>query len=233
MSATRTAPSPTWWQRLFRNDERRARTAYRRSLPPLYRWRRVAIGAAVVLTCSFAFAFIETNPVAWAKQRWYDVTNEVVQVRDTEAEALPEGSDLDGFAATNLVDDNFGTAWATSWQPTDVDGAAEIVCGQATADKVTVSFPATRLREIRVISGLSNATARSLQQLPAAIDFTFENGTCLRMPLTEAVEEQKFRMDTRADVSQVQVSIAAVHGGADERALDEVALSNIALFSRP
>ncbi|MGB5936536.1 MAG: hypothetical protein WBG76_11790, partial [Ornithinimicrobium sp.] len=106
----------SWWQRLLHTDDRKARRAYRRSLPPLYRWRRVAIVCALVIAVTFAFAIVGKDPAAWAQQRWYDVNGTLVQVGGVEAKALPEDSDLDGFPADALVDADPGTAWATAWR---------------------------------------------------------------------------------------------------------------------
>ena len=43
----------SWWQRFRDPTDRRARREYRRSLPPLYRWRRVLIGL-LVIACAAA-----------------------------------------------------------------------------------------------------------------------------------------------------------------------------------
>ncbi len=219
----------SWWKRLLRTDDRKARRAYRRSLPPLYRWRRVAIVCALVIAVTFGFAIVGKDPAAWAQQRWYDVNGTLVQVAGVEAKASPEGSDLDGFPAQALVDADPGTAWATTWRATKAD----IPCGGTPSGQVKVTFPETRLRELRIRPGLKDPSARSLQQQPEALDLTLPDGTCHRLLLTQLAKEQEFDFDSEEPVEHVVVSIPTVYANTDERAQDVVAVRMLALFSRP
>ncbi|MGB5953709.1 MAG: hypothetical protein WBG57_14485, partial [Ornithinimicrobium sp.] len=220
------AAPPSWWQRLLHSDDRAARRAYRRSLPPFYRWRRAGIVIACVIALSFAFAIVGTNPAAWAQQRWYDAMGSLVQVRGSSAEAVPQGSEVEGFPAAALVDDDSGTAWATAWQ----DPSTDVLCGQAPGGRVKVSFPSTRLKQVRVLPPESGA---SLQQRPASVDLTLPDGTCQRLPVTDEDGEQRLDFDSLKPVTSVVVSVAQIHPSDDERTIDEVALAKLALFSRP
>ncbi|MGB3763608.1 MAG: hypothetical protein WA966_10315 [Ornithinimicrobium sp.] len=221
------AEAPTWWRRVLRLDDRDARRAYRRSLPPLYRWRRVAIAFGCVIALSFAFAVVGNNPAAWAQQRWHDVMGTVVQVQGTSAEAVPEGSEVEGSSASALTDADSGTAWTTAWQAPPSDA----LCGQAPGGRARVTFPSTRLKQVRLRT--VDPAANPLQHRPAAVDLTLADGTCQRLPLAQQEGEQRIDFDSGGPVTSVVVSVAQVYPNADERAADEVALAGLALFSRP
>ncbi|MGB3256637.1 MAG: hypothetical protein WBG89_02195 [Ornithinimicrobium sp.] len=178
---------------------------------------------------AFAFAIVGQNPAAWAQARWYDARGALVQLRDTDAQALPPDSAAEGFSAAALVDADRGTAWATPWEPPP-EGAT---CGKAPGGKVRVTFDSARLKQIRVFPGLDDPSLRSLQQLPAGVDVTFPDGTCLHMPLTEKAEEQRLDIDSETPIKSIEISVPNVHESTDDRAAEVVGLTNVALFSRP
>ena len=81
-----------WWRSRSTAEERAARAAYRRSLPPLYRWRRVALAAALVLGAVVAFTRIGSNPIAFAASTWWELRDEVVEVEHVRASTVVGGA---------------------------------------------------------------------------------------------------------------------------------------------
>ena len=52
----------TWWTRLWNRKDRGARRAFRRSLPPLYRWRRVIITVLALLLIGGGLTLVGRSP---------------------------------------------------------------------------------------------------------------------------------------------------------------------------
>ena len=103
-------PQRGWWDP---ERQRAARREYRRSLPPLYRWRRVL----VALACSWPSAVVLTltgnNPVGWAQERWRELT--VTWSRRRRDRRRPAaglgGADVRRREAPGSRQE----AWATAW----------------------------------------------------------------------------------------------------------------------
>ncbi len=170
-----------------------------------------------------------TNPVQWVKARWYDVTNQVVQVPGVTATAVPSGSGLPGHPAEATVD---GTPadWATRWVPPEATAA----CGGAPdVGRVLLSLPPTRIREIRVVAGTPDASRRPLQFLPASLHLTLSDQTCLALPLRRGAAEQVLEVDSEVEVTSVLIGIGSATRPSDARAQPVVAISEISLWSRP
>src|SRR5215203_1533192 len=71
-------------------QDRAARKAYRRSLPPLYRWRRVIIGVVMVaLVTSAAVVLLRSDPIGTVQSGWYSLRREFVWVRPVTASVVP------------------------------------------------------------------------------------------------------------------------------------------------
>ena len=73
---TRSTQRSTWWTRLWDSKDRVARRAYRRSLPPLYRWRRVIIVVLALGLIGGGLTVVGRSPKAFVLARYYDVRNE-------------------------------------------------------------------------------------------------------------------------------------------------------------
>lgn len=225
------APAPprrTWWQRLLRSDTRLARQAYRRSLPALYRWRRVAIAGLLAVVVGGGLAVAGRDPVGFAVDRWWDLTDRLEPVQDVFARAEPEMSVVGDNVAEHVLDTDRLTAWVTGWTPTEE--VAE--CGDARGGRLTLTFPATRVRELRVVTGVTNPSERLLQHVPARLDVVLPDGTCRPLTLGTQDQEQMLELDTGEQVTQLTISIGEVRT-ADERARDVAGLSQLTLMARP
>ena len=78
---TRSTQRSTWWTRLWDSKDRVARRAYRRSLPPLYRWRRVIIAVLALGLVGGGLAVVGRSPKAFVQARYYDVRRTLVPVK--------------------------------------------------------------------------------------------------------------------------------------------------------
>ncbi len=219
-----------------RAQERAARREYRRSLPPSYRWRRAGVTVVAVLLVGGLLTAIGHNPVSWATQRWYDLTDRTVVVQGLSLTAEPADSVAPTFRLGSLVDGEPATAWATTWPAGSVGGAP---CGSTPAGvgRVVIELdPATRLRGVRVRAGLGDA-GRDAQPRPARLDLTFDGGPgCVSVPLEDRPGLQTQDLDTGGTVSRVVMSVGDVYGPSATPAapgVPRVAVSELELLARP
>jgi hypothetical protein len=223
--------SSRWWHRFSNPEERQARRAYRHSLPPLYRWRRVMIGVLTPIALMALLAVVGKDPAGWAKDRWHDAKGDVVQVFDVKAAAVPRPSALRDNPAANLVDNNPKQAWATRWVPT---GNKAPVCGGApNVGQVQVTLPPTRIRQIRVRAGVNDPSQQPLQFLPATLHVTLSDKTCRVLSLKRTAQEQMIDFDSETEVTSVRIGVASAIQPPDPRAQRIVAISELSLWSRP
>lgn len=218
-----------WWQRVMRSDSRVARRAYRRSLPPLYRWRRVGVTALVGVLVVGGFAVVGRDPVGWTMDRWYDVTNRLDPVGDVTAQALPESSVIGDHGPNGLLDLDPATAWVTGWTPTQDPPR----CGEGRGGRVVLAFPETRVRELHVLTGVTDASDRPLQHIPTRLDVQLPDGSCRTVTLERGPEVQEVAFDTGETVSRLTVSIGQTHTADDERVQDVAGLTQLTLLARP
>nr|WP_281497225.1 zinc ribbon domain-containing protein [Ornithinimicrobium sp. F0845] len=218
-----------WWSRLLRSDTRLARRAYRRSLPPLYRWRRVGVTALIAAVVLGGFAVVGSDPVGWTMDRWYDVTNRLDPVRDVGAQALPEDSVIGDNDPNGLLDADPTTAWVTGWTPPE----GRPSCGDGRGGRVVLTFPETRVRELHVITGVTDPSDRPLQHIPTQLHVQLPDGTCRTVDLTRAPELQEVPFDTERAVGRLTISIGETYTGDDERIQDVAGLSQLTLLARP
>lgn len=218
-----------WWQRLLRSDSRIARRAYRRSLPPLYRWRRVGLGALLALLIGGGFAVIGRDPVGWGVDRWYDLTNRLEPVRDIAVRAEPEDAVIGDNGAAGLVDADPGSAWVTAWEPSD----EAVACGAAPGGRVVLTFSETRVRGLRVITGVTDLSERPLQLIPSQLHVVLPDGTCRSVPLDRSTELQTVAFDSEVPVARLTISIGETVRSDDERVQDVAGLSELSLVARP
>ena len=218
-----------WWQRLLRSDTRLARRDYRRSLPPLYRWRRVGVTALIAGGLVGGFAAVGSNPIGWATDRWYDVTNRLDPVRDVSAQALPENSVIGDHGPNGLLDLDQATAWVTGWTPPEGRPA----CGDGRGGRVVLAFPETRVRELHVLTGVTDASDRPLQHIPTQLDVQLPDGSCRTVALDHGPEVQEVAFDTGEPVSRLTISIGQTFTGDDARVQDVAGLTQLTLLARP
>lgn len=207
--------------------DRAARRAYRRSLPPFYRWRRVLIGLLVAVL-ALAGALWVRHPVAAAQHGWYGVTRHYVDVTPLAAEALPSALTAAGSAPAYAVD---GTeqAWTEVWQPT---GGSPCGAAPGTAELV-LTFAPTRVRQLQLLPGLPAANPRrTAQPQPKTIGVTFPGRPCQVVPLDNNVPAPgPVKVDSRGLVTSVRIGIGAVHGPVDPTSV--VSITEVVLRSYP
>ena len=217
------------WRRMVEDRDRSARRAYRRSLPPLYRWRRVAIAVLVpVLVLGGLFA-TGRHPVRWVQERWWDLRGTTVAISGVSAATSPGNASLDGSDPASLVD---GTeqAWSEPWNPaTEGDS-----CGGAPGTgTVVLSFPATRVREIHLNAGLPASNAkRPLELVPQAIGVRFDSGPCRSFTLQSTADLQRLAVDSQVPVRTVTIGVDTTFPGRPDSAR-VLSITEVGLRSRP
>jgi len=224
----------TWWQRFRDPVDRRARRDYRRSLPPLYRWRRVIIGILAIAVALGVLWAAGNNPVTWAKDRYYDVRGTLVVADQLVYAADPSDSVAPGYDVAALGSAAVDDAWATGW-------ADEIVtplsgCGNKKAAKgmVRLTFQEpTRVRRLDVVAGLPDADEkRPLQFRPSVLLVMYE-GRCTELPLKDSAALQQLTLDTGVPVKELTVAIGGTYPARADAGQPFTALTSLVAFARP
>lgn len=225
--------APWWrrtWQRVANPERRASRRAYRRSLPALYRWRRTLVFVLAVAGIGSGLAVVGHNPALLARTAWHDLRGDVVQVEDVGATTVPPTSVVAGTSAAAAVDGDPDTLWSTSWKAP----ATPPACGDVTGTGgLQLTLRATRIREIHVLSGATDASLRTLQLLPRTLHITTSDGTCVTAELTRSATSQTVPIDTQAAVTSVTITVAATYAPTDPRATPVVSISEVSLWARP
>ena len=226
------APRRRWWHRFSDSEERRSRRAYRRSLPAFYRWRRWIFALAAVLVVVVGSLVVGRDPTQFVRSVWHDVRGDVVTIDDVSAAAEPEGSDLPGFPAPNAVDGDDGTAWSTAWTQRAPGSQCSAISGSGT---VTLTFsPATRVRELRVVSGVTDPSQRPLQLLPRVLFVTTSDQVCRVVGgIAQGATPQRLPFDSEVPVTSLRIAVAETHEATDARAQSAVSLTQVTLMARP
>lgn len=216
----------SWWSK----RDRSARLAYRRSLPPLYRWRRLIIAFLVAGLGLGGLVAIGRHPVRWAVDRFYDLRGSTVIIPNVQAAVDPLAASAPGSdpaALTDLTE----AAWTMTWAPTSSGNT----CGGAPGTGVMVlTLPtATRVRQVDLQAGLLASNAdRPLQFRPQSVGITFDGGPCNSFPLTEPAGWQFLTVDSRVPVTTVRIGVdLAYPARADGQPL--LSLTEITIRSRP
>src|SRR5215211_135371 len=157
------APPPpsrtSWWRRLLnalgdprRAQERRARAAFRRALPVRYRLLRWGTPVVVLAAVVGLLTAAGRHPVAWGKDRWYDLRDRLVAVQGVTASSDPRRRLDPEWAVANAVDNNAATAWAQRWR---AGRRVPKLCGTARAGVALVlkAPRVVRLRTVEVVPG--------------------------------------------------------------------------------
>lgn len=228
--AARTPWWRRWWQRLTQSEGRASRRAYRRSLPAVYRWRRISVAVLAVLGMGLGVAIAGHNPVGLAKWLWHELRGDVVQVEGVSALTIPSRAVVPPTTPAAATDGSKDTAWTTKWAPPN----APPTCGASRGSgRLQLTLPSTRLRQIRVVNGVIDPSQRTLQLLPKTLHITTSDGTCVTADLTKAATSQVLTVDTKVPVTSVTISVAAAYPAADPRAAAVVSLSEVSLWARP
>jgi hypothetical protein len=98
------AKRDTWWSRLWNRHDRGARRAFRRSLPPLYRWRRVIIAVLALVLIGAGLTLIGRSPKSFVLARYYDIKGPLVPVTPVTAAIIPAEVSVAGIKLEVLVD---------------------------------------------------------------------------------------------------------------------------------
>lgn len=235
MTAPRQPQHRSWWQRFRDPVDRRARRDYRRSLPLLYRWRRVLIVALVIgLTIGIAYA-LGQDPVGWAKAKYYDVRDSVVVVEGIGFQAVPEGSTANGYDAAALGSAESDDAWATAWSPQAVVPAQACNGQKAATGTVRLALPGPeRVRKLEIVSGLPEGdNDRPFQFRPSRLLVMYGEGGCTPIDLKDDSGVQTFAIDTGQPVSALTLAVAAAYPARADARQDLVALSGVTVYARP
>lgn len=216
-----------WTPQAMAARDREARKAYRRSLPPLYRWRRVIIAVVAFALFIGLGALISRNPVALATSGWHRINNDFVTVAGVQARVEPADATSPGSDPAALLD---GTEqeWTMNWAPT---GAS--ACGAAPGTGTVVfTFPPTQIRRVVIAPGLAATNnQRPTQPRPATIGITFDNGTCQPKVLADDAGQQVITIDSGAPVTQLALGIGSAHQGGASTA--QISLTEVWIQTYP
>lgn len=219
----------TAWRRMMQDRDRTARRAYRRSLPPLYRWRRVVIGVLVPVLVLGGLVVVGRHPVRWVQERWWDAKGTTVAISGITAATKPANASAAGSDPASLID---GTeqAWTEPWNP-PTEGNS---CGGAVGTgAVVLTFPATRVREIDLDAGLPATNAkRPLELVPQAIGVRFDSGPCRSFTLQNVPDLQRLVVDSQVPVSTVSIGFDTTFPGRPDGAR-VLSITEVGLRSRP
>lgn len=207
--------------------DRSARRAYRQSLPPFYRWRRVLIGLLVAVLALGGLVWVR-HPVAAVRDTWYLVNKEYTPVTPVVAFVEPPGVTAAGADPAALVDRTV-REWTESWQP-----ASATACGAAPGTgEIVLTFAPTRIRRLQIVPGLDKSNPRRSQQLlPQEIGVTYPGRRCQRVVLDRSDRQQPIVLDSRGPVTSVRIGIGSVYPGAPDTA-PLVSLTEVVLLSYP
>ena len=196
-------------------QDRAARKAYRRSLPPLYRWRRVIIGVAVAALLIAAGVLLRSDPVGIVKGAWYGLRQEYVWVKPVQATVIPPEATAPKSDPAALVDES-ENEWTMNWTPT-----GESACGPAPGTGfVVLTFAPTRIRLIQIAPGLAESNPqRKLQPLPHVVGIAFDDGKCHSVNLTATPNQQEFKIDSGKPVTRVLIGIGSAYPAANGQPL--------------
>lgn len=220
----------TWWSRLWDSKDRVARRNYRRSLPPLYRWRRVIISIlTIALVGGGLTALAYGSPKSFFKARYYDLRRSLVPVPGLQAEIIPPDGSAEGSTPAALVDQN-AKPWLMAWTPT-TQGSP---CRETpTTPVINLTFASTRIREVTILPGLQEKNPnRPLQFRPKDIWIAYGN-QCKDFTL-ENVGQQKIKLDTKQKVESIRIGVMTAYAPDSAEGSQQVlAFTEIYLRSRP
>jgi hypothetical protein len=221
-----------WWERLWDTKERSARRAYRRSLPPLYRWRRVLIGLlALVLVGGGAVALRQSprDPVASAVEKWYETRNRnrFITVDNVQASLDPARRKQ---RVGRLVD-NSRDAWTTPW-PGEKGSDCQPPEGVSV---IVLTFPRTRIQRMDFYSGLSEKLSDRPQQFrPKKLGIRFDAGPCRSIDLSEdKYEHLDVVIDSGRPVNSMRIAVESAHKPTGDGPQKRLSIAEVSLETHP
>ena len=218
-----------WTPQAMAARDREAAREYRRSLPPLYRWRRVII-AVIVFALFVGFgALLQLGPATLAKDGWYRLTKQYVTVSGVQVMVNPTTASAPDSDPQSLVDSS-KQEWTMTWAPTGESPA----CGAAPGTGTLIfTFPATRVRQVVIWPGLdADNPQRELQPQPMVVGIGFPDGSCQPAELSAKAEPQKISVDSGAPVTQLRLGITSTFPAAPDLK-PAVSLTEVTIRSFP
>jgi hypothetical protein len=222
-----------WWERLWDTRDRSARRAYRRSLPPLLRWRRVLAGLmALALVVGGTVLVRRTtgdSPVASVVDRWYDVRNRdrYVFVQGVQASLAPAAP---GQKPARLVDSS-RDAWTTPWS-----GEEGRDCRPPPGVSVIVlTFPEARIQRMDFRSGLSEKLSDRLQQFrPRTLGISFDEDACSHhLDLDNKYDNLNLHLDSGKPVTSIHITVETAYPPEADKKDDLLSVGEISLQKHP
>jgi ribosomal protein L40E len=218
-----------WSPQAMAARDREAARAYRRSLPPLYRWRRVIIAVVVFALFIGLGALVQIGPIALAKSGWYRLTKQYVTVSGVQVMVNPTTASAPDSNPQALVDSS-RQEWTMAWAPTGESPS----CGAAPGTGTLIfTFPATRVRQVVIWPGLdADNPQRSLQPQPQVIGIGFPDGSCQPAQLENTADSQRISVDSGAPVTQLRLGIASTYPATPEMK-PLISLTEVTIRSHP
>jgi hypothetical protein len=221
-----------WWERLWDTRDRAARRAYRRSLPPLYRWRRVLIAVVVAALVVGATVVTKRQPLVWAQELWSNIfyAKRLVNVGISAVAIDPPNATVVGSNPEFLAD-NTTDGWAMTW-------TAEIAAQQCQASQtvfVILTFPARRIRQIVIVPGRQDEQERHTEFRPTAIRFAFGDGNpCneLEHEVADKFDELAVPADSGKSVDRLRIAVTRAVGPEGEQSKSQLTITEIRLIAR-
>lgn len=222
-----TTKRDTWWSRLWDSEDRAARRAYRRSLPPLYRWRRVITAVLAVGLISAGLTMIGRSPTAFVLARYYDLRGTLVNVPGVRAAIIPPDASAQG--TPDLLVDRTTNAWLMSWSST----TAGSTCGETpTTAVIQLSFEPTRIRGIDLWAGMLTSDPNRLQQFRPETIWVAYADQCREVRLQD-VERQPVALDTGIPVDSLLIGVVTAFQPGQPGGSDVLGFTEITLRARP
>ncbi len=224
------ADAGSTWNMSAAAQDRAAKREYRRSLPPLYRWRRVLI-AVLVAALAIAGGFaVRQDPVGIVKGGWYALNQQYLKVSPIQVTVQPPEATANNSNPGALVDGS-EVEWTMNWPTPSQPSSCEAAPGTG---QIILTFPSTRIRQVQVFAGLAaDNPQRLLQPLPKTLGLSFDNGPCKAQDLAQTADRQTFNIDSGRPVSQLRIDIASAYPttGADQAPF--ISLTEVVLKSFP
>ncbi len=218
----------TWWSRLWDSKDRAARRAFRRNLPPLYRWRRLVIIVLSLALVGGGLTLLHHSPKSFVMARYYDIKKRTDPIQPVNARTIPDGQSAGGTNPSALVDNTRG-AWLMAWNA-QTKGAP---CGSTqTTPVIELWFDPVRVRGLEVWAGLAKEDkARLLQYRPKQIWIAY-GGTCLPWSLAD-LDSQTVAFDTKVPVGSIRIGVESAWPPDQTPAQDVLGFSEIRVLARP
>jgi hypothetical protein len=219
----------TWWSRLWNRNDRGSRRAFRRSLPPLYRWRRVIVVVLALALIGAGLTLVGRSPKSFVLARYYDLKGSLVSVTPVAPVIIPPEASAVGTKPEALVDGT-AEAWQMNWSDT-TQGSP---CGvPPTTPVIELNFDRTRIRAIDMRAGLlAKNPNRLLQFRPQNIWIAYAD-QCKPFTLLD-VDRQPVTLDTKVPVDSIRIGVQTAFAPKQPAGAQPVlGFTEITLQSRP